>query len=206
MSLYKDGKVPQKGYTEPKEIDWVNIKAITEKGTKAQFVDDGAGQGDCVQGALGDCWLISALSSVVMRDELLVGGRRGMEYDPEMIVDKDIATILSNGIYPPIFHRYRSRGLYVIRIFKNFNWIYVIIDERIPVHKKNLKPVFGSCKEIHEMWVALIEKAYAKMHGCYGNLISGYIDEGIQELTGFQPEKILIRDEKTGCFPHKMIE
>lgn len=141
-----------------------------------------------------------------MRDELLVGGRRGMEYDSEMIVDKDIATILSNGIYPPIFHRYRSRGLYVIRIFKNFMWIYIIIDERIPVHKKNKKPVFGSCKEVHEMWVALIEKAYAKMHGCYGNLISGYIDEGIQELTGFQPEKVLIRNETTGCFPHKMIE
>ena len=132
-----------------------------------------------MQGELGDCWLISALSSVVMRDELLVGGRRGMEYDPEMIVDKDIATLLSNGIYPPIFHRYRSRGLYVLRIFKNFKWIYIIIDERIPVHKKNKKPVFGHCKEVHEMWVALIEKAYAKLHGCYGNLISGYIDEGI---------------------------
>ena len=74
-----------------------------------------------MQGELGDCWLISALSSVVMRDELLVGGRRGMEYDPEMIVDKDIATLLSNGIYPPIFHRYRSRGLYVLRIFKKMN-------------------------------------------------------------------------------------
>ena len=56
------------------------------------------------------------------------------------------------------------------------------------------------------MWVALIEKAYAKMHGCYGNLISGYIDEGIQELTGFQPEKVLIRNETSGVFPHKMIE
>ena len=55
------------------------------------------------------------------------------------------------------------------------------------------------------MWVALIEKAYAKMHGCYGNLISGYIDEGIQELTGFQPEKVLLRDESNGLFPHKMI-
>jgi hypothetical protein len=29
------------------------------------------------------------------------------------------------------------------------------------------------------MWVALVEKAYAKMHGCYGNLISGYIDEAV---------------------------
>ena len=35
---------------------------------------------------------------------------------------------------------------------------------------------------------------------------SGYVDEGIQELTGFQPEKILIRNEKTGVFPHKTIE
>jgi hypothetical protein len=31
------------------------------------------------------------------------------------------------------------------------------------------------------------------MHGCYENLISGYVDEGIQELTGFIPEKILIK-------------
>ena len=57
-----------------------------------EFLDDGAAADDCIQGDLGDCWLISALSSVAMRDELLVGGRRGMEYDPQMIVDKEIAT------------------------------------------------------------------------------------------------------------------
>ena len=129
-----------------------------------------------------------------------------MEYDPQMIVDKDIATMLSNGVYPPIFHRYRSKGLFVLRIYKNFNWIYVVIDERIPIDIKTRAPIFGTCKNQHEMWVALIEKAYAKLHGCYGNLISGYIDEGIQELTGFQPEKVLIRNEATGCFPHKMVE
>jgi len=66
-----------------------------------------------------------------------------------------------------------------MRFFKNFQWIYVIVDERIPVLRKNNKPIFGSCKEPHETWVAIIEKAYAKLHGCYGNLISGYIDEAI---------------------------
>lgn len=129
-----------------------------------------------------------------------------MDYDPDMIVDKEIAMLLCNGLYPPIFHKFRTKGLFVLRIYKNFQWIYVIIDERVPVSKADGQPIFGQCKNSHETWVAMIEKAYAKIHGCYGNLISGYIDEGVQELTGFQPEKILLRNEKTGCFPHKMIE
>jgi len=69
--------------------------------------------------------------------------------------------------------------LYVIRFFKNFQWVYVIIDERVPVDIKTKLPVFGHCISPHELWVALIEKAYAKLHGCYENLISGYVDEGI---------------------------
>ena len=129
-----------------------------------------------------------------------------MEYNPNMIIDKEIASLLSNGIYPPIFHKYREIGLYVIRLFKDFTWIYVIIDERVIVNKATGKPVFGRCKSQHELWVSLIEKAYAKMHGCYENLISGYVDEGLQELTGFQPEKIVLKGAKNGLFPNKMIE
>jgi len=184
-SLYKNGRLPAKGFTKPDDIEWAYAETLCDPGEVPQFVDDGAASNDCKQGNLGDCWLISAMSVLVTRDELLVGGRRGMEYDPDMIVDKDIASILSNGVYPPIFHRYRSRGLFVIRIFKNFQWVYVLLDERIPVNIRTKQPVFGSCRDPHEMWVALIEKAYAKLHGCYGNLQSGYIDEGIQELTGF---------------------
>ena len=176
FSMYKDGTVPQKGYKEPEEVEWVFAEQLCDPGEVPQFVDDGASSQDCVQGQLGDCWLISAMSVLVTRDELLVGGRRGMEYDKNMIIDKEIASLMSKGVYPPIFHRFRSKGLYVIRIYKNFKWIYVIIDERIPVDKKTKQPIFGRCADPHEMWVALIEKAYAKMHGCYGNLISGYID------------------------------
>jgi len=129
-----------------------------------------------------------------------------MEYDRDMIIDDQIASEFFMGVYPPVFHKFRSRGIYVISIFKKMKWIYVIIDERIPVEKKTRQPVFGRCQSIKETWVSLIEKAYAKMHGCYGNLISGYIDQGIQEFTGFPSEKIIIRNEKTGVFPHKMIK
>jgi hypothetical protein len=60
------------------------------------------------------------MSVLATKDVLITGGQKGMDYYPEMIIDKDIASALSSGVYPPIFHRFRSKGLYVIRIFKDF--------------------------------------------------------------------------------------
>jgi calpain len=145
------------------------------------------------------------MSVLAERDELLVGGRRGMEYDKDMIVDRIIADLLSKGVYPPIFHRFRGIGLYVVRLFVEFQWVYVILDERVPVDAKTRKPIFGRCRSVHEMWVALIEKAFAKLYGCYENLISGYVDEGVNHLTAFPSEKIFIKNEHTGVFPHKTV-
>jgi calpain len=70
-------------------------------------------------------------------------------------------------VYPPIFHLYRKKALYVMKFFKDFKWRYVIIDERLPCYRGNGLPAFGKNKELHELWVPLIEKAYAKLHGCY---------------------------------------
>ena len=193
--MYKNGNIPVVGYPKPETVKWVRPEEMNTSGKPPQFVDDGAGANDVVQGSLGDCWFISALSVIVTRDELLRGGQRGLIIDPDVIIDRDIASALSKGVYPPIFHRFRMKGIYVLRFFKNFEWIYVIIDDRIIVDRKTALPVFGSCTNKNEIWVPLIEKAYAKLHGCYENLISGYVDEGIQELTGFQPEKILIKNE-----------
>ena len=204
--MYKKGEIPCPGYPKPETVEWLSAEEICPPGTAPQFVDDGAGANDVKQGALGNCWFISALSVIVTRDELLRGGQRGLELDPDMIIDRELASALSKGVYPPIFHRFRMKGIYVLRFFKNFEWIYVIIDDRLPVNIESKQPVFGTCIKTHELWVALIEKAYAKLHGCYEQLISGYIDEGVFDLTAFQAEKILIRNEKTGEFPHKMIK
>jgi hypothetical protein len=48
FSLYKDGQVPEKGYTEPEEIEWVYADALCDPGETPQFVDDGAASNDCV--------------------------------------------------------------------------------------------------------------------------------------------------------------
>ena len=45
--------------------------------------------------------------------------------------------------------------------------------DRFPKYKNNQKLVFGSCEDSEEIWVPLLEKAFAKLHGNYESLISG---------------------------------
>lgn len=99
---------------------------------------------------------------------------------------------------------YRKKNLYVLRFFKEFKWRYVILDDRLPCAKSNAQPVFGKCKNIHELWVPLIEKAYAKLHGCYEALISGFIDDALTDMTGLVAEKIKTHNDQ-GIFPHKSL-
>lgn len=122
-----------------------------------------------------------------------------MTISEDFSVNQEVAMNFSNGVYPSIFHVYRLKGIYVFRFFKNFKWVYVIIDDRLPC--ENSKVVFGSCSDPHETWVPLIEKAYAKLHGCYEALISGFIDDGLTDLTGFVAEKITLH--ANGKFPSK---
>lgn len=53
-----------------------------------------------------------------------------------------------------------SLGLYQVRFFKN-EWQVVTIDDFVPCVNK--QPVYGRCRDSTEMWVPLIEKAYAKV-------------------------------------------
>lgn len=98
------------------------------------------------------------------RDELLRGNLNGIKVTKDMKISKKMAEELSLGVYPPLFHMYRKKGLYVFRFFKEFSWKYVIIDERLPCKKSTGRPLYGSCKEIHELWVPLIEKAYGNLY------------------------------------------
>jgi hypothetical protein len=141
------------------------------------------------------------------RDELLKGGisDSDISISNDMKVSSELALKFSKGVYPPIFHSYRKKGLYVFKFFKNLKWVYVIVDDRIPCYSEGL-PVFGTCVNINEMWVPLIEKAYAKLHGCYQALISGFVDDGLSDLTGFVAEKLILHGKDTGAFPHESVK
>lgn len=77
----------------------------------------------------------------------------------------------------------RDKGIYTIKYSKNGIWVYVHIDDYLPCDRAG-KPIYARSPDPNEMWVALLEKAYAKLHGCYQNLTSGWVDCALRDMTG----------------------
>jgi len=50
--------------------------------------------------------------------------------------------------------------------------INIVLDDQIPCTDWDQKPAFTKMKQ-REIWVCLLEKAYAKLHGSYDNTIAG---------------------------------
>jgi hypothetical protein len=56
-------------------------------------------------------------------------------------------------------------------------------------------------------WVSFAEKAYAKLHHTYSNMISGDIAQGLNDLTNSLPIKeVLNKDEKRDDVDKKKIK
>lgn len=124
---------------------------------------------DIKQGSLGNCWFMCALASLAERPKLV---------ENLFITDKKV-----------------KEGVYRIKFCKNGEWVEVTIDDLFPCYPFG-GPLFSKAHG-NEMWVLLIEKAYAKLHGNYFTLRGGFANEGMMDLTGcpssnydFQSEKV----------------
>ena len=156
--------------------------------------------GDVAQGELGDCWFLSALSIVASGgDEFLMGhlNKKVLEFiETEEEINHEIWNAIHHGVFPSIFHHYIKKGIYIMRFMKDFDFHYVITDDRLPC-RANKELVFARSKSGEEFWVPLIEKAYAKLHGSFYSLTSGFIDEALNDLTGFPPHKLRLAPVKS---------
>ena len=99
----------------------------------------------------------------------------------------------SIGVFPPIFHKFHRKKIYVIRFFKEFRWRYIVIDDKLPFTFGEM--LYSRCTNRNELWVPIIEKAYAKLFGCYQALEIGNIDDAIADMTGYVCEKRIMHDK-----------
>ncbi|KAJ8611383.1 hypothetical protein CTAYLR_006499 [Chrysophaeum taylorii] len=114
-----------------------------------------------VQGALGNRWLIGALGVVSRREHLRA----------QLVVSSACA----------------GRGLYTVKFYKCGKWRYVHVDDRIPCTRSGT-PHYGRSVDPDEVWVMVVEKAYAKLHGCYEAIAVGTLEDGLRDLTGLAVE------------------
>uniref|UniRef100_A0A182WD04 Calpain catalytic domain-containing protein n=1 Tax=Anopheles minimus TaxID=112268 RepID=A0A182WD04_9DIPT len=157
------------------DVRWKRPKEIA---STAQFFVDGASRLDICQGALNDCWLLTAATNLTAHPWLF---KRVLPEDNSFSAEQ----------YAGIFH---------FRFWEFGQWVEVVIDDRLPTDTTG-KLLFGRSANGNEFWSALLEKAYAKFYGSYGALDGGTAREAMQDLTGgltefYQPKKMVGREEQ----------
>lgn len=106
------------------------------------FPTDGAKPGSVRQGRIGDCYFLSAVSAVA---EMQKGA---------------IESLITST--PQAF----SAGISICRFYVDCRWIDVPVDHYLPHFRESGRLAF-SFSDPGTLWVSILEKAWAKIHGSY---------------------------------------
>ncbi|XP_034558452.1 calpain-10 [Notolabrus celidotus] len=146
------------------DITWRRPQEICQ--TPALFPDNNNNLGHAKQGLLGDCWFLCACTFLLKNKHLL------------------------NKVLPPDQPQWgssRYRGSFQFCFWQQGHWTNVKIDDLLPCINSTL--CFSRCHSPSAFWVALLEKAYAKLHGSYERLWAGQVSEALVDLTGGLAER-----------------
>lgn len=157
-----------------KFIDGVTWMRASDIDPKIELIQDGIRPQDIVQGALYDSYLLSSLAAV-------------SEYQSR------IKRLLIQDTTNP-------DGSYAVAINKRGNWQMVVIDDQLPLtkDKDGKKILLGANSMTSELWVCILEKAYAKAYKSYmaiGN--GGNVANCLTDLTG-APSEVFFTEEFDG--------
>lgn len=153
------------------QIQWKRPKEIIGD---AEYFVDGPSRFDIEQGQLGDCWLLAVVSTISSYPAL---------YDHVLPKEQKINSPQYCGVFRARFWRFGQ-------------WVEVLVDDRLPVMSGTNQLVFMHSNQTNEFWSALLEKAYAKLCGCYNHLSGGTQAEAMEDLTGGVCQTLNITPDK----------
>uniref|UniRef100_A0A3P8NU49 Uncharacterized protein n=1 Tax=Astatotilapia calliptera TaxID=8154 RepID=A0A3P8NU49_ASTCA len=138
---------------------------------------DGISTRDLHQGSLGNCWMVAAISCLASEPSLwkkVIPDHLNQEWNPKR-----------PDLYAGIFH---------FRFWRLGRWMDVVVDDRLPVSEDGVL-LFCRSATPREFWSALLEKAYAKLNGCYEALEGGNTAEALIDFTGGVSEPLSLDRE-----------
>lgn len=159
--------------TPPFTFSWRRPKDLVQNPV---FIREDSPHFDIVHGKLGDRWFGSCLGCLHLT--------KGLFY---RVVPADQDFEAESGYC----------GVFRFRVWWCGEWREVLVDDRLPT--VNGKLVFVHSQSLSQFWPALLEKAYAKLHGSYEALKYGTSLDGLSDFTGGIAESVSLRADPTTC-------
>ncbi|XP_035693138.1 calpain-5-like isoform X3 [Branchiostoma floridae] len=154
----------------PARIEWKRPRELCDN---PRLFVEGVSSNDLNQGQLGNCWFVAAVASLTLEKDLwkeVIPDYKEQEWDTE--------------------HPENYQGIFRFRFWRFGTWTEVVVDDLLPTINGQL--VYNRSKDQNELWSSLLEKAYAKLAGCYEALQGGNTLDALVDFTGGVAEPIAL--------------
>jgi hypothetical protein len=144
-------------YINPQKVEFLRASEIY-KDTRYVLISDKMDMNDIIPGAIEDSYFLSSVQNLCK-------------------VPANINRLFKTKIMNP-------DGYYELILNIDGKPQIVVVDDYLPVDKDTKKLIYAQSTK-NEIWISLLEKAWAKVNGGYANIIGGTPMEALEFLTGF---------------------